>query len=173
MSCLDEANRFLYTTDDDRYTSCERAIGQVTHLLGRLSTVWKVRPLTFSLVRVLMCDDQPVMTSTAYFASLGLLVNVVLHRVLTEIEDQVDISEEESIRLNKLCKILHGLEDLFIDQNGNVRPGLLRFVNLADFCWLAVLGRTRGTDLVQIRLPLRAARGVNGQSSLTPLENDR
>lgn len=61
------------------------------------------------------------MSSTSFFATLGSLVNVVLHRVLTEIEDQVDISEEESIRLNKLCKILHGLEDLFIDESVNVR----------------------------------------------------
>lgn len=53
------------------------------------------------------------MNPTALYTTLGSLVNDVLLRVLTEIEDQADISEEESIRLNKLCKILHGLESLF------------------------------------------------------------
>lgn len=40
-------------------------------------------------------------------------MNEVLLRVLDEIEDQTDISEEESIRLNRLCKMLHELESLF------------------------------------------------------------
>jgi hypothetical protein len=54
------------------------------------------------------------MNPTAFYTTLGTLVNAVLTRVLTEIEEQSDISEEESIRLNQLCKILHGLEDLFM-----------------------------------------------------------
>lgn len=54
------------------------------------------------------------MNPTALYTTLGSLVNDVLLRVLNEIEDQADISEEESIRLNKLCKILHGLESLFV-----------------------------------------------------------
>lgn len=61
------------------------------------------------------------MNPTAFYATLGALVNSVLLRVLTEIEDQEDISEEESIRLNKLCKSLHELETLFVGDNGSVR----------------------------------------------------
>jgi hypothetical protein len=53
------------------------------------------------------------MNPTALYSTLGGLVNEVLLRVLDEIEGQIDISEEESIRLNKLCKLLHGLESLF------------------------------------------------------------
>lgn len=53
------------------------------------------------------------MTPTALYTSIGGLVNEVLLRVLDEIEAQADISEEESIRLNKLCKMLHELESLF------------------------------------------------------------
>lgn len=59
------------------------------------------------------------MNATALYSTLGSLINDVLSRVLEEIEDQQDISEEESIRLNKLCKLLHGLEDLF--DNATVR----------------------------------------------------
>ncbi|GAA5901340.1 hypothetical protein JCM5296_006764 [Sporobolomyces johnsonii] len=96
MESLDEANGFLRTSDDSRYAACERALQQVTHTLQRLALVWK-----------------PVMTPTALYTTLGGLVNEVLLRVLDEIEDQTDISEEESIRLNKLCKMLHELESLF------------------------------------------------------------
>lgn len=53
------------------------------------------------------------MNSTAFYSTLGNLVNDVLQRVLDEIMEQSDISEEESIRLNKLCNMLHGLESLF------------------------------------------------------------
>ena len=100
MECLDAANRFLHTSDDGRFAACERALAQVTHSLERLSQLWK-----------------PVMNPTRFYATLGELVNEVLLRVLSEIEDQVDISEEESIRLNRLCKQLHGLESLFAVDN--------------------------------------------------------
>lgn len=53
------------------------------------------------------------MNPTAFYSTLGNLVNDVLQRVLDEIMEQIDISEEESIRLNKLCKQLHDLEGLF------------------------------------------------------------
>lgn len=53
------------------------------------------------------------MTPTALYTTLGGLANEILLRVLDEIEDQTDISEEESIRLNKLSKMLHELEGLF------------------------------------------------------------
>ena len=55
------------------------------------------------------------MSASSFYSTLGGLVNSVLYRVLNEIEDQVDISEEESIKLNILCKILHGLEGIFLD----------------------------------------------------------
>ena len=172
MSCLDEASRFLYTADDSRYAACERAIGQVTDLLQRLSTVWKVRLFALAFAQSLTYS-QPVMSSTAFFATLGSLVNVVLHRVLNEIEDQVDISEEESIRLNKLCKILHGLEDLFIDENANVRLTPSKFGIFLICRLFAVVGRTRSSYLVQVCLPLRAARSVNGESNPPSLKSNR
>lgn len=44
MESLDEANGFMRTSDDNRYSACERALQQVTHTLQRLALVWKVRP---------------------------------------------------------------------------------------------------------------------------------
>lgn len=67
------------------------------------------------------------MNPTAFYTTLGVLVNSVLTRVLTEIEDQSDISEQESIRLNSLCKILHGLEKLFMLDEKSVRVVISSF----------------------------------------------
>lgn len=67
---------------------------------------------------------QPIMTSTALYTTLGGLVNEVLLRVLDEIEEQTDISEEESIRLNKLSKMLHDLEGLFDGSEVRIRDPL-------------------------------------------------
>ncbi|GAA5981725.1 hypothetical protein JCM10908_004578 [Rhodotorula pacifica] len=103
MESLDEAGGFLGTSNENRYAACERALQQVIHTLQRLALVWK-----------------PIMTSTALYTTLGGLVNEVLLRVLDEIEEQTDISEEESIRLNKLSKMLHDLEGLFDGSETNV-----------------------------------------------------
>ncbi|KAK4698605.1 hypothetical protein P7C70_g7668, partial [Phenoliferia sp. Uapishka_3] len=119
MECLDEANRFLRTGEDQRFAACERSLAQVIHTLDRLAQAWK-----------------PVMNATRFYATLGGLVNDVLLRVLNEIEDQVDISEEESIRLNRLCKVLHGLEKLFESNNFSVGaevPIWFKFVFLSEF----------------------------------------
>ncbi|GAA6011922.1 hypothetical protein JCM10207_003430 [Rhodosporidiobolus poonsookiae] len=118
MESLDEAGGFLRTADEGRYSACERALQQVTHTLQRLALVWK-----------------PVVTPTALYTTLGGLVNEVLLRVLDEIEDQADISEEESIRLNKLCKMLHELETLFEGSETSVGrevPVWFKFVFLSE-----------------------------------------
>ncbi|BGP48144.1 ribosome bioproteinsis protein ytm1 [Rhodotorula kratochvilovae] len=118
MESLDEAGGFLRTSDEARFQSCERALQQVTHILQRLALVWK-----------------PVMTPTALYTSLGGLINEVLLRVLDEIEEQTDISEEESIRLNKLCKMLHELESLFDGSEtsiGRESPSWYKFVFLSE-----------------------------------------
>lgn len=119
MESLDEAGGFLRTSDETRFSACERALQQVTHILQRLALVWKVGRILLprSEAQKLRPDKvepaQPIMTPTALYTALGGLVNEVLLRVLDEIEEQTDISEEESIRLNRLSKMLHELEGLF------------------------------------------------------------
>ncbi|KAM0748203.1 hypothetical protein T439DRAFT_76171 [Meredithblackwellia eburnea MCA 4105] len=119
MECLDGAHNFMYTSDDNRFADCQRALAQIIHMFERLAQVWK-----------------PVMNPTLLYSTLGGLVNDVLSRVLTEIEDQIDISEEESIRLNKLCKTLHGLESLFTTDSFSIGaevPIWFKFVFLSEF----------------------------------------
>ena len=61
------------------------------------------------------CCTQPVMLKRSYYESLGILVNAVLLRVLVDIENREDISEEASHRLNELCQMLHDVEKLFME----------------------------------------------------------
>lgn len=53
MDSLDEANRFLYTSEDARYASCERAIAKVASTLERLAEAWKVSFLSFASILLL------------------------------------------------------------------------------------------------------------------------
>ncbi|PWN39789.1 hypothetical protein IE81DRAFT_294297 [Ceraceosorus guamensis] len=48
-------------------------------------------------------------------SALGALVEHVLSRVLSEVEDLEDISEKESERIAEAVKLLAPLEDLFVD----------------------------------------------------------
>ncbi|KAK4053248.1 ribosome biogenesis protein ytm1 [Microbotryomycetes sp. JL221] len=97
MSSLDDADQFLYISDDVRYAKCEKACKDILALLRRLADAWK-----------------PVLNRSTYYTTLGSLVNDVLQRMLDEIvEEHLDISEQESIKLNKLCKIMHDVEQLF------------------------------------------------------------
>jgi hypothetical protein len=48
---------------------------------------------------------------------MGVLVNAVLLRILVDIENQEDISEEASHRLMDLCNMLHDVENLFMDED--------------------------------------------------------
>lgn len=75
---------------------------------------------------------------------MGDLVSGVLARILEEIEDQDDISEEDSKRLNRLCKMLHGLESLFLD-GGTVRRNSASFAR-------SCLSRAQST--VALHVPL-------------------
>ncbi|KAK4048008.1 ribosome biogenesis protein ytm1 [Microbotryomycetes sp. JL201] len=95
---LDETDHFMYTSDDVTFVKCQKACQAVLDRLEKLAKAWK-----------------PVMNRSSYYTILGDLVNDVLQRVLDEIMDHMDISEQESIRLNQLCKQMHQVEALFDD----------------------------------------------------------
>lgn len=107
------------------------------------------------------------MTSTALYTTLGGLVNEVLLRVLDEIEEQTDISEEESIRLNKLSKMLHDLEGLFDGSEVRIRVLLCFSSRRSSLAHPDTDQRRSGSsDLVQVFFLERAPRGINGRLSL-------
>ena len=60
------------------------------------------------------------MTTTAYYTALGGIINDILARVLREVLSLRDIPEVESQRLAALCKILHPLDELFVESAAEV-----------------------------------------------------
>lgn len=60
------------------------------------------------------------MSTSAYYTSLGSIINDVLARVLKEVLRLRDIPEVESQRLAALCKILHPLDELFVESADEV-----------------------------------------------------
>ncbi|GAA99492.1 uncharacterized protein L969DRAFT_47774 [Mixia osmundae IAM 14324] len=96
MSMLDETDHLRNTSDDEHNEACERALKQIVFTLKRLSQAWK-----------------PMMVQLVYQTLMGTLINDVLLRVLSDIENLADIAAEESSRLNALCKILHTFEEIY------------------------------------------------------------
>lgn len=64
---------------------------------------------------------QGILSKSKYFDALGSLVNFCLTSVMGDILALPDITEVESHRLSELCRILHALEGLFVDDPEQVR----------------------------------------------------
>jgi len=81
---------------------------------------------------------KPLMTTVAYYTALGSIINDVLMRVLKEVLRLRDIPEVESQRLAALCRILHPLDELFVESADEVSsvavyvPSWLKFTYLSD-----------------------------------------
>ncbi len=58
---------------------------------------------------------QGILNKSKYFDAVGSLVNICLMSVMDDILALPDITEVESHRLSELCRILHALEGLFVD----------------------------------------------------------
>jgi len=72
------------------------------------------------------------MTTTAYYTALGGIINDILARVLKEVLGLRDIPEVESQRLAALCRILHPLDELFVESADEVTVFLLRRSTCSD-----------------------------------------
>lgn len=88
--------------------------------LRRATPLLTSRACPTIFVRLPAGPPQPILTPSAYFAALGKLVESVLSRILTDVEDLDDISEVESTRLAELCRMLQPLEELFVEPSTGV-----------------------------------------------------
>lgn len=114
-------------------------------------------------------STQPVMRRSLYCEHLGILVNAVLLRVLVEIENQEDISEEASHRLNDLCKMLHEVEGLFVDEEKNTEgEGSESTVALHVKVWFKFKFLSELLEASMVRLP-EISLLLNGENGLTDL----
>ncbi|KAF9266878.1 hypothetical protein L218DRAFT_921599 [Marasmius fiardii PR-910] len=91
------ASGFTYTGEQDRYDECESVMNHVLQEIRRLQR-WK-----------------NLLTRSKYYTAIGLVADAALSRVLQDILDLPDIPEIESHRLGELCRILHALEGLFVE----------------------------------------------------------
>ncbi|KAG7445004.1 uncharacterized protein BT62DRAFT_951320 [Guyanagaster necrorhizus] len=94
----DGAVGFTYTGDQDRYDECEAALNRVLQDIKRLAQLWK-----------------GILTKSKYYMAIGSVTEAALSRVLVDILALPDIPEVESGRLAELCRILHALEGLFVE----------------------------------------------------------
>jgi len=113
--CMDQADGFSRTDENARYEACERASLQVQHLLSHLVAVWRPVMAAETLVQV-MCE----------------LVDGLFSRVLQEIEDLQDISEPESMRLAKLCRMLLEAATSVLEGAETQVPTYFKFAYLPD-----------------------------------------
>ncbi|KAH9166349.1 Centromere/kinetochore Zw10-domain-containing protein [Lactarius sanguifluus] len=97
-SHLKRAEGFVGTADQERFDECEEAVMSILSQVRKVAKHWA-----------------GVLGKTKYFDALGSLVNFSLMRILGDILALPDITEVESHRLSELCRILHALEGLFID----------------------------------------------------------
>ncbi|KAI0272502.1 hypothetical protein BC834DRAFT_921934 [Gloeopeniophorella convolvens] len=95
---LKKADGFSGTAEQDRYDECEEGVMGVVSQVRTAARVWK-----------------GVLNKTRYFDALGSLVNFSLGQILDDILALPDITEVESRRLGELCRILHALEGLFVE----------------------------------------------------------
>jgi len=95
---LKKAEGFIGTAEQDHYDECEEAVMGVLSHVRKVARQWK-----------------GILSKSKYFDVLGSLVNFCLMSVMDDILALPDITEVESHRLSELCRILHALEGLFVD----------------------------------------------------------
>ncbi|KAJ6619858.1 hypothetical protein B0H10DRAFT_1792597 [Mycena sp. CBHHK59/15] len=99
------AEGFTFTGDQDRYDECESAISRVVQEIKRLAQRWK-----------------GILNKSKYYTAIGMVTEAALSRVLEDVLALPDIPEVESHRLSELCRILHALEGLFVEDANQACP---------------------------------------------------
>ena len=102
---IDGAQGFNNCTTQPFAGECENAVRITVDRIREMHSQWK-----------------DVLSKSALMQSLGSLVSTVVSKVVIDIQDMSDISEEESKRLKHFCDMLNGLKELFI-QEQPLAPG--------------------------------------------------
>lgn len=118
----------------------------------------------FRSVASLTGREQMTLAPRKYLEANGSLVEETLSRVIDDITSLVDIPEKESHRLNELLKFFNPVEDLFVADDGTVRPSCwLRLIALIRF-WRSLVIRCFACAVVaEVLVPNRAI-GMTKQS---------
>jgi len=134
---LDEAHAFVDSSNLQRSKDLEMCLKRVVFKMQLLSRVYKVCPssprlgaaVSNSYASKIPADlalsvhpslSQPILSTHLFLSALGSILDAVLARILHEIIALQDITTKESHRLNEICKMIHPLEELFVEEPGMV-----------------------------------------------------
>ncbi|KAJ9645135.1 ribosome biogenesis protein ytm1 [Coniosporium tulheliwenetii] len=121
---LDTAQGFSNSTIHPFAAECDNAISMTVDRIREVNKQWK-----------------DVLSRSALLQSLGSLLSTVTNKMMNDIKDMSDISEEESKRLKHFCDEIGKLNDLFMqerpdgekaDMTGVYTPNWLKFQYLAE-----------------------------------------
>lgn len=74
---------------------------------------------TVDRIRDVYGEWQPVLSHSALLQSVGSLLSTVISKVIIDVEDLGDISEDQSKQLISFCNRISKLEDLFMPENSD------------------------------------------------------
>ncbi|KAK8168092.1 hypothetical protein IWX90DRAFT_425066 [Phyllosticta citrichinensis] len=139
---LDSAQGFSNCTVAPFAGECENAVSMTVDRIRDVAKQWR-----------------GILSHSVLLQSLGSLLATVLHKMIVDIEDKEDISEEESKCLRSFCERVSSLNDLFSQEGGDEKrdmtgvytPNWLKFQylseilesNLADIKYLWTEGELR------------------------------
>jgi centromere/kinetochore protein ZW10 len=121
---LDGAQGFGQCSEQPFQSNCENSVNAT---VDRIRDVYK--------------EWQPILSHSALLQSVGSLLSTVINKVIIDIEDLGDISEDQSRQLVSFCNQISKLEDLFRPETGDTEalpvtaiyvPSWLRFQYLVN-----------------------------------------
>ncbi|KAF2098527.1 hypothetical protein NA57DRAFT_38787 [Rhizodiscina lignyota] len=123
---LDGAQGFSDCTVQPFAAECDNAVAMTVDRVRDVNNQWK-----------------DVLSHSARVQSLGNLVSTIVNKIIVDIEDMSDISEEESKRLRHFCDQIGKLNDLFVqdapdgsgeqvDMTGIYTPNWFKFQYLGE-----------------------------------------
>jgi centromere/kinetochore protein ZW10 len=174
---LDGAQGFGQCSEQPFKSECENAVSATT---DRIRDVYK--------------EWQPILSHSALLQSIGSLLSIVINKIIIDVEDLGDISEDQSKQLVCLCNQVSKLEDLFMPEtSGEVEavpvtavyvPNWLRFQylinilesSLADikYLWLeGELGLEFSTDEVVDLIEALFAESTHRRQAIAEIKRAR
>ncbi|KAJ6002631.1 Retrograde transport protein Dsl1 C-terminal [Penicillium sp. IBT 35674x] len=99
---LDGTQGFGQCSDQPYKSECENAVSATA---DRIRDVYK--------------EWQPILSHSALLQSIGSLLSTVIGKIIMDVEDLGDISEDQSKQLVLFCNQISKLEDLFMPENAD------------------------------------------------------
>lgn len=97
---LDGAQGFGQCSEQPYKTECENAVSAAVDWIRKVYEEW-----------------QPILSHSALLQSIGSLLSTLISKIIVDVEDLGDISEDQSKQLVSFCNQVSKLEDLFMPES--------------------------------------------------------